>query len=115
MAMDPHEVISSDPGPGGGLVVSVLAFYSYDLSLNPAGNLNFLYEKTKINENEAVVAPPLKNILTCVKVVLCLRRAGVGHETDVGWCSRADSCKSLIFLNALSARKRFDHGDSCYS
>ena len=31
-------------------MVSVLAFYSDDLSLNPAGNLNFLYEKTKINK-----------------------------------------------------------------
>ena len=44
-------------GRGGGLVVSVLAFYSDDLSSNPAGYLNFLYEKTKINEKEAGVGP----------------------------------------------------------
>ena len=31
----------------GGLPVSVLAIYSDDLSSNPAGYLNFLYEKTK--------------------------------------------------------------------
>ena len=35
-------------GHGGGLVVSVPAFYSDDPSWNPAGYLiNFLYEKTK--------------------------------------------------------------------
>jgi len=40
---------------------------------------------------------------TCVNVVLCLLLAGVGHETDVGWCSKADSWSNLIFLNALSS------------
>ena len=45
---------------GGGLVVSVLAFYSNDPSSNPAGYLNFLNEKTKINEREAEVGPSLK-------------------------------------------------------
>ena len=30
---------------GGGLMVSVLAFYSNDLSLNPAGYLNFSARK----------------------------------------------------------------------
>ena len=45
-------------GRGGGLVVSVPAFYSDDPSSNPAGYLlNFLYEKTKINEKEAGVGP----------------------------------------------------------
>ena len=39
-----------DKGRGGGLVVSVLAFYSDNPSSNPAGCLNFQYEKTKINE-----------------------------------------------------------------
>ena len=34
-------------------MVSVLAFYSNDPSSNPAGYLNFLYKKTKINEKEA--------------------------------------------------------------
>ena len=43
---DPFEIF-------GGLVVKVLAFYSDDLSWNPAGYLNFLHEKTKINEKEA--------------------------------------------------------------
>ena len=33
---------------GGGLVVNVLAFYSGDPGSNPASNLSFLYEKTKI-------------------------------------------------------------------
>ena len=37
-------------GRGGGLVVSVLAFYFDNPSSNPAGCLNFQYEKTKINE-----------------------------------------------------------------
>ena len=37
-------------GRGGGLVVSVPAFYSGNLSLNPAGYLNFLYEKMKIKQ-----------------------------------------------------------------
>ena len=44
-------------GRGGGLVVSVLAFYSDYPSSNPAGYLNFMYEKTKINEKEAGVGP----------------------------------------------------------
>ena len=43
-------------GRVGGLVVSVLAFYSDDPSLNPAGYLSFLYEKQK-NEKEAGVSP----------------------------------------------------------
>ena len=38
-------------------MVSALAFYSDDPSLNPAGNLNFQYVKTKINEKEAGVGP----------------------------------------------------------
>ena len=48
-------------GRGGGLVVSVLAFYSHDPSLNPAGYLNFLCGKTKMNKKEARVGPSLKN------------------------------------------------------
>ena len=45
-------------GCGGGLVVSVPAFYSNDPSSNPADYLlNFLYEKMKINEKEAGVGP----------------------------------------------------------
>ena len=42
-------------------MVSVLAFYLDDPSSNPAGYLNFLNEKTKINEKEAGVGPSLKN------------------------------------------------------
>ena len=43
-------------------MVSVPAFYSDDPSSNPAGYLiNFLYEKTKINEKEAGVGPIFKN------------------------------------------------------
>ena len=37
-------------GCGGGLLVSILAFNSDDPSSNPAGYLNFLNEKTKINK-----------------------------------------------------------------
>ena len=48
-------------GRGGGLVVSVLAFYSDDPSSNPADSLNILFEKTKINEKEAGFDPSLKN------------------------------------------------------
>ena len=33
----------------GSQVVGILAFYSNDPSSNPAGYLNFLYEKAKIN------------------------------------------------------------------
>ena len=47
---------------GGGLVVSILEFYSNDLSSNPAGYLNFLCEKTKINEKEAEAGPSLKKV-----------------------------------------------------
>ena len=42
-----------------GLVVSILSFYSDNLSLNPAGYLNFLNEKTKLNEKVAWVGPSL--------------------------------------------------------
>ena len=48
-----HKCYQKFLGRGGGLVVSVPAFYSDDPSSNPAGNLNFLYKKTKINEKEA--------------------------------------------------------------
>ena len=47
-----------DRGRGGGLVVSVLAFYSDYPSSNPTGYLNFRYKKMKMNEKEAGVAPP---------------------------------------------------------
>ena len=50
-------------GRGGGLVVSVPAFYSGNLSLNPAGYLNFLYEKTKIKQKRGQVRPILKKYL----------------------------------------------------
>ena len=49
-----------DRGHGGGLVVSVLAFYSDNPSSNPTGYLNFRYKKMKMNEKEAGVAPPPK-------------------------------------------------------
>ena len=47
-------------GRGGGLVVSVLAFYSNDPSSNPPVNLNFLYKKTKTNKKETAVGPSIK-------------------------------------------------------
>ena len=49
-------------GRGGGLVVSVPAFYSDDPSSNPTGYLNFLYEKMKIHQKEAGVGPSLKKV-----------------------------------------------------
>ena len=52
-------------GCGGGQVVSVLAFYSDDLSSNPAEVYNFsvklLLKRTKINKKEAGVGPFFKN------------------------------------------------------
>ena len=53
-------------------MVNVLAFYSDDPSSNPAGYLNFLYEKTKINDKEAGVGPSLKK--SAVKFVYLLKR-----------------------------------------
>ena len=50
-------------GRGGSLEVSILAFYSNNSSSNPAGYLNFLLEKTKINEIEARTGLSLKNLL----------------------------------------------------
>ena len=47
---------------GGGLVVSIFAFYSDNPSSIPAGSLNFLYEKMKINYKEAGVGPSLKKV-----------------------------------------------------
>ena len=49
---------------GGGTVVSILAFYSSNLSLNPAGyQFSVLYnEKTKINEKRLGLAQ-LKEIV----------------------------------------------------
>ena len=49
-------------GRGGGLVVSLLAFYSDDPNSNPACYLNFLHEKMKMNEKEAGVGPSLKKV-----------------------------------------------------
>ena len=53
-------VLSKGTTALGGLVVSVLAFYSNNVSSNPAGYLKLLYKKTKINEKEAGVGPSLK-------------------------------------------------------
>ena len=47
-------------GRGGGLVVSILAFYSDNSSSSPAGYKNFRYKKTKIIEKEAGIGPSLK-------------------------------------------------------
>ena len=53
-------------GCGGGLLVSVLALYSEDPSSYPAGYLNFLNEKTKINEKEAGFGPLKKTKTLCL-------------------------------------------------
>ena len=48
------------------MVVSVPAFYSDYPSSNPAGYMiNFLYEKTKINEKEARIGPLKKYLINC--------------------------------------------------
>ena len=53
-------------GRGGGQVVSVLAFYSDDLSSNPAEVYNFsnkiVIEKNENKQNEAGVGPFKKNM-----------------------------------------------------
>ena len=50
----------------GGLVVSVLAFYSDNPRSNPAGNLNFLNIKAKIYEKEAGIALFKKEANRCL-------------------------------------------------
>ena len=60
----PKKVIYSVGGRGGCPRVSALAFYSDYPSSIPAGYLNFLYEKMKINEKEAGVGPSLKKLFT---------------------------------------------------
>ena len=57
-------------GRGGGLVVSVIAFHSSDPSSNPAGYLNPMYKKTKIDKKEARVGPSF------FKKLVLLRLAG---------------------------------------
>ena len=52
---------------GAGLVVSVFTFYSDDPSSNPAGCLNFLYEKAKINEKDAGISSSLKKDMQIFK------------------------------------------------
>ena len=47
-------------GHGGGLVVSVVAFYSNHRGSNAGDYYNFLYKKTNINDIVAGVSPPLK-------------------------------------------------------
>ena len=46
-------------GRGGGLVVTVLAVYSFDSSLNPDWQLN-LFEVMKRKEKEAGAGPTIK-------------------------------------------------------
>ena len=58
-------------GHGGGLVVSLFAFYSGDLSSNPADGYDFLHEKTKIKKQEAGVSfrEKIDNAITKPEVV----------------------------------------------
>ena len=59
-------------------MVSVPAFYSDDPSSIPAGYLiNFLYEKTKINEKEAGVGPFKKKVCSSWRSIFieCFRKA----------------------------------------
>ena len=70
-------------GRGGGLMVSVLALYSNNPNLNPAGfKNNFLLEKTEINDLEAEVDPSLKKFR--VVIVKIPRK-----------CTK--NCKSILF------------------
>ena len=49
-------------------MVRIVAFYSDDLSSNPAGYLNLLYKKTKIDKKEAGVGHEVKSF--CVSLLL---------------------------------------------
>ena len=62
-------VTLKDAVRGGGLVVSVLAFYSNDPSSNPAGFLNFLNENTKMNEKRGRDWPIFKTLKAARTVV----------------------------------------------
>ena len=55
-----NRLIRLTTGPSGGQVVSVLAFYSDDPSMNPADtvfSVKFLFEKNKNKQKEAGVGP----------------------------------------------------------
>ena len=79
-------------GSGGGLMVSVLAFYSNNPNLNPAGfKNNFLLEKTEIKDLEAEVDPSLKktewplpkyqeNVQKTAKVSFSIKKIKRGHS-----------------------------------
>ena len=84
-------------------MVSVLAFYSYDLSSNPAGYLNFLFEKTKINEREAGVGPFLEKSLgiLCGRVLKWLLKGPPQYFLPHGAATMvrqkmANYCKEVI-------------------
>ena len=73
-------------GGGIGLVDSILAFYSDTPSLNPAGNLNFLYENTKINKKRPGLAQLFKNyILDPLKSPFSPAMAWASRQAD-GLC-----------------------------
>ena len=55
-------------GRGGGQVVSVLAFYSNDLSSNPADDY-----KTKIKEKEAGVGPSFLNVIILIRILQLMK------------------------------------------
>ena len=52
------------PGRGGGLVVSILAFYSDDLSLHVGGDMIFFVRKDKNIQKEVGVGPSFLKLLT---------------------------------------------------
>ena len=81
-------------GPGGGLVVSVLAFYSDDSSSNPDGYLNFLYEKMKMSEKEAGVGQSFQTLV----------------KTEIGAQLTLTSCRSVeLSTKRKIAGERFEN------
>ena len=93
-------------GRGGGLVVSIPAFYSDDPSSNPAGYLiNFLYEKTKINKKEDGVGPSFKKKLSCWAWHcghLCIKRG-----QNLLFAAEKKVIEALIWTSHLKDRGNF--------
>ena len=100
-------------------MVSVPAFYSDDPSSNPAGYLiNFLYEKTKINEKEAGVGPLKKTLRAFILPKLCDGEVrGVGRlqalvagdaDPDIGFLDHGHVVGAVADGQADVARVRLD-------
>ena len=75
-------------------MVRVLAFYSDDPSSNPAGYLNFLYEKMKMSEKEAGVGQSFQTLV----------------KTEIGAKLTLTSCRSVeLSTKREVAGERFEN------